>query len=129
MTNTNTNTNRRILIADDEPYILRSLSFVLQKEGFEVETACDGEEALEKVRQFKPKILFLDIMMPLEDGYEVCEELRSDPDTKDIYVIMLTAKGQIIDKKRGLEVGADEYITKPFSPREIVDKVKGIIGS
>lgn len=124
-----TTTNRRILIADDEPYILRSLSFVLQKEGFEVETACDGEEALEKVRQFKPKILFLDIMMPLEDGYEVCEELRSDPDTKDIYVIMLTAKGQIIDKKRGLEVGADEYITKPFSPREIVDKVKGIIGS
>lgn len=129
MTNTNTNTNRRILIADDEPYILRSLSFVLQKEGFEVETACDGEEALEKVRQFKPKILFLDIMMPLEDGYEVCEKLKSAPDTNHIYVIMLTAKGQIIDKKRGLEVGADEYITKPFSPREIVDKVKGIIGS
>lgn len=128
MTITNT-TNRRILIADDEPYILRSLSFVLQKEGFEVETACDGEEALEKVRQFKPKILFLDIMMPLEDGYEVCEELKSAPDTKDIYVIMLTAKGQIIDKKRGLEVGADEYITKPFSPREIVNKVKEIIGS
>ena len=73
MTNTNTNTNRRILIADDEPYILRSLSFVLQKEGFEVETACDGEETLEKARQFKPKILFLDIMMPLEDGYEVCK--------------------------------------------------------
>ncbi len=126
---TNTNTNRRILIADDEPYILRSLSFVLQKEGFEIETACDGEEALEKARQFRPKILFLDIMMPLEDGYEVCEKLKSAPDTKDIYIIMLTAKGQIIDKKRGLEVGTDEYITKPFSPREIVDKVKGIIGS
>ncbi|MDD5497776.1 MAG: response regulator [Atribacterota bacterium] len=122
-------TNRRILIADDEPYILRSLSFVLQKEGFEIETACDGEEALEKARQFRPKILFLDIMMPLEDGYEVCEKLKSAPDTKDIYIIMLTAKGQIIDKKRGLEVGTDEYITKPFSPREIVDKVKGIIGS
>ena len=122
-------TNRRILIADDEPYISRSLSFVLQKEGFEVETACDGEEALEKVRQFKPKILFLDIMMPLEDGYEVCEKLKSATDTKDIYIIMLTAKGQIIDKKRGLEVGTDEYITKPFSPREIVDKVKEIIGS
>jgi len=128
MTITNT-TNRRILIADDEPYILRSLSFVLQKEGFEIETACDGVETLEKARQFKPKILFLDIMMPLEDGYEVCEELKSAPDTKDIYVIMLTAKGQIIDKKRGLEVGTDEYITKPFSPREIVNKVKEIIGS
>jgi DNA-binding response OmpR family regulator len=122
-------TNRRILIADDEPYILRSLSFVLKKEGFEIETACDGEEALEKARQFRPKILFLDIMMPLEDGYEVCEKLKSAPDTNHIYVIMLTAKGQIIDKKRGLEVGTDEYITKPFSPREIVDKVKGIIGS
>lgn len=128
MTITNT-TNRRILIADDEPYILRSLSFVLQKEGFEIETACDGVETLEKARQFRPKILFLDIMMSLEDGYEVCEELKSAPDTKDIYVIMLTAKGQIIDKKRGLEVGADEYITKPFSPREIVNKVKEIIGS
>jgi len=128
MTITNT-TNRRILIADDEPYILRSLSFVLQKEGFEIETACDGVETLEKALQFKPKILFLDIMMPLEDGYEVCEELKSAPDTKDIYVIMLTAKGQIIDKKRGLEVGTDEYITKPFSPREIVNKVKEIIGS
>jgi DNA-binding response OmpR family regulator len=122
-------TNRRILIADDEPYILRSLSFVLKKEGFEVETACDGEETLEKARQFKPKILFLDIMMPLEDGYEVCKKLKSDPDINDIYVIMLTAKGQIVDKKRGLEVGTDEYITKPFSPREIVEKVKGIIGS
>ncbi len=122
-------TNRRILIADDEPYILRSLSFVLKKEGFEVETACDGEETLEKARQFKPKILFLDIMMPLEDGYEVCKKLKSDPDINDIYVIMLTAKGQIIDKKKGLEVGTDEYITKPFSPREIVDKVKKIMES
>jgi DNA-binding response OmpR family regulator len=122
-------TNRRILIADDEPYILRSLSFVLKKERFEVETAVNGEEALEKARQFKPKILFLDIMMPLEDGYEVCKKLKSDPDINDIYVIMLTAKGQIIDKQRGLEVGADEFITKPFSPREIVDKVKKIIES
>lgn len=122
-------TNRRILIADDEPYILRSLSFVLKKEGFEVETACDGEETLEEARQFKPKILFLDIMMPLEDGYEVCKKLKSDPDINDIYVIMLTAKGQIVDKKRGLEVGTDEYITKPFSPREIVDKVKKIMES
>jgi DNA-binding response OmpR family regulator len=98
-------TNRRILIADDEPYILRSLPFVLKKEGFEVETACDGEETLEKARQFKPKILFLDIMMPLEDGYEVCKKLKSDPDINDIYVIMLTAKGQIIDKKRNWKWG------------------------
>ena len=119
--------NKKILIADDEPYILRSLSFVLKKEGFDIETARNGEEALEKAQQFNPKILFLDVMMPKKDGYEVCIKLKSNPETKDIYIIMLTAKGQIIDKEKGLITGADEYITKPFSPREIVNKVKKII--
>jgi DNA-binding response OmpR family regulator len=119
--------NKKILIADDEPYILRSLSFVLKKEGFDIETACNGEEALEKAQQFNPKILFLDVMMPKKDGYEVCIKLKSNPETKNIYIIMLTAKGQIIDKEKGLITGADEYITKPFSPREIVNKVKKII--
>lgn len=121
--------NNKILIADDEPYILRSLSFVLKKEGFDIETACNGEEALEKAQQFNPKILFLDVMMPKKDGYEVCNELKSNPETKDIYIIILTAKGQIIDKEKGLTTGADEYITKPFSPREIVNKVKKIMES
>ena len=121
--------NNKILIADDEPYILRSLSFVLKKEGFDIETANNGEEALEKAQQFNPKILFLDVMMPKKDGYEVCNELKSNPDTKDIYIIILTAKGQIIDKEKGLTTGADEYITKPFSPREIVNKVKKIMES
>lgn len=121
--------NKKILIADDEPYILRSLSFVLKKEGFDIETACNGEEALEKAQQFNPKILFLDVMMPKKDGYEVCNKLKSDPETKDIYIIILTAKGQIIDKEKGLTTGADEYITKPFSPREIVNKVKKIMES
>jgi len=121
--------NNKILIADDEPYILRSLSFVLKKEGFDIETACNGEEALEKAQQFNPKILFLDVMMPKKDGYEVCNKLKSDPETKDIYIIILTAKGQIIDKEKGLTTGADEYITKPFSPREIVNKVKKIMES
>lgn len=122
-------TNKKILIADDEPYILRSLSFVLKKEGFDVEIACNGEEALEKTQQFNPKILFLDVMMPIKDGYKVCKKLKSNPETKDIYIIMLTAKGQIIDKEKGLAIGADEYITKPFAPREIVDKVKKIMES
>jgi DNA-binding response OmpR family regulator len=121
--------NKKILIADDEPYILRSLSFVLKKEGFDVDTAEDGEETLEKVEQFKPKILFLDIMMPEKDGYEVCKYLKSNDATRDIYIIMLTARGQIIDEKKGMESGADEYITKPFSPREIVSKVKNILES
>jgi DNA-binding response OmpR family regulator len=122
-------TNKKILIADDEPYILRSLSFVLKKEGFDVEIACNGEEALEKTQQFNPKILFLDVMMPIKDGYKVCKKLKSNPKTKDIYIIMLTAKGQIIDREKGLTIGADEYITKPFAPREIVNKVKKIMES
>lgn len=121
--------NKKILIADDEPYILRSLSFVLKKEGFDVEIACNGEEALGKAQQFNPKILFLDVMMPIKDGYKVCKKLKSNPKTKDIYIIMLTAKGQIIDKEKGLTIGADEYITKPFPPREIVNKVKKIMES
>jgi DNA-binding response OmpR family regulator len=121
--------NKKILIADDEPYILRSLSFVLKKEGFDVDTATNGDEVLEKVSRFKPKILFLDVMMPEKDGYEVCKQLKSNDATRDIYIIMLTARGQIIDKKKGMESGADEYITKPFSPRQIVSKVKNILKS
>ena len=121
--------NKKILIVDDEPYILRSLAFVLKKEGFDVEIAYNGEEALEKAQQFNPKILFLDVMMPIKDGYKVCKKLKSNPETKDIYIIMLTAKGQIIDKEKGLTMGADEYITKPFPPREIVNKVKKIMES
>ena len=121
--------NRKILIADDEPYILRSLSFALKKEGFDIIIAYNGEEALEKARQFNPKILFLDVMMPKKNGYEVCNKLKSNPQTKDIHIIILTAKGQILDKEKGLTTGADEYITKPFSPREIVNKVKKIMES
>ena len=121
--------NKKILVADDEPYILRSLSFVLKKEGFDVDTAKDGKETLEKVSRFKPKILFLDVMMPEKDGYQICKQLKSNDATRDIYIIMLTARGQIIDKKKGIESGADEYITKPFSPREIVSKVRSILES
>ncbi len=121
--------NKKILVADDEPYILRSLSFVLKKEGFTVEVARDGEEALKKVEEFKPKILFLDIMMPKKDGYQICKYLKNNHNTKDIYIIMLTAMGQVIDKKKGIESGADDYITKPFSPREIISKVKNILES
>jgi len=121
--------SKKILVADDEPYILRSLSFVLKREGFIVEVARDGEETLKKVEEFKPKILFLDIMMPKKDGYQICKYLKNNHDTKDIYIIMLTARGQVIDKKKGIESGADDYITKPFSPREIISKVKNILES
>ena len=112
-----------ILLVDDEPYILRSLSYLLTREGFEVETASNGEEGLRRLRQLRPPLVFLDIMMPHMNGYEVCEEIKQDPALAETYVIMLSAKGQQIDMERGLLGGADEYMTKPFSPREIARRV------
>ena len=116
-----------ILIADDDPYIQRSLSFVLRKERFEVEVASNGEEALNKARELKPKIIILDLMMPKLNGFAACRSIKSDPGTKNSYVIMLTAKGQEVDREMGLREGADEFMTKPFSPKEIVAKVRSIL--
>ena len=90
--------------------------------------ARDGEEALQRIREAKPDLMFLDIMMPKKDGYQVCQEVKSDPDLKDIYIIMLTAKGQQADRERALSAGADEFITKPFSPLEILARVKALLG-
>ncbi len=118
-----------VLVVDDEPFILRSLTFVLKKEGFGVETASNGLEALEKIRRLRPRVVFLDIMMPRMNGFEVCGQVKSDPELRDTYVVFLTAKGQQIDKVKGLIQGADEYITKPFSPRVIVQKVREVLGS
>jgi two-component system alkaline phosphatase synthesis response regulator PhoP len=117
-----------ILVADDEPYVVRSLSFVLQKAGFTVDTASDGEEALRKMREFLPKVMFLDVMMPRMDGFEVCRTVKSDERLKSIYVFILTAKGQEADRERGMKEGADDYITKPFSPMEIVARVRRVLG-
>jgi two-component system alkaline phosphatase synthesis response regulator PhoP len=117
-----------ILIVDDEAYIQRSLSFVFKKEGYEVDIASDGEEGLEKAFELKPRIIFLDVMMPKLNGFNACKKIKSDEALKDTYVIMLTGKGQEIDREKGLREGADEFISKPFSPKEIVAKVKGILG-
>jgi DNA-binding response OmpR family regulator len=116
-----------ILVIDDEPYILRSLSYLLQREGYSVETATNGEEGLQRVRGLRPPLVFLDIMMPHMNGYEVCEQIKQDPSLEATYVIMLSAKGQQIDRERGLLGGADEYMTKPFSPREIAERVRTIL--
>ncbi len=116
-----------ILIADDEPFIQRSLSFVLRKEGFEVETADDGQEALKKAKEYNPRVIFLDVMMPGINGFSVCSAIKSDAALKESYVIILTAKGQELDKATGLSAGANEFMTKPFSPREVVDKVRRIM--
>jgi DNA-binding response OmpR family regulator len=113
-----------ILVIDDEPYILRALSYLLNREGYTVETASNGEAGLARFRELRPQIVFLDIMMPLMNGYEVCQRIREDSTLSATYVIMLSAKGQQIDRERGLLRGADEYMTKPFSPREIAQRLR-----
>jgi len=119
---------KKILVVDDEPYTIRSLTFVLKKEGYDVSSATNGEEAMAKVRESKPSLMFLDVMMPKKNGYEVCQEVKGDPGLSDIYVIMLTAKGQEADREKGLSLGADEFITKPFSPMKVVERVREILG-
>ena len=118
----------KILVVDDEIYIVHILDFSLGMEGYEVVTALDGEQALEKARAEKPDLIVLDIMMPKLDGYETCKRLKADPETKDIPVILLSAKGRNVDQKVGFEVGADDYITKPFSPRKLVERINAILG-
>ncbi|MBI4880641.1 MAG: response regulator [Planctomycetes bacterium] len=118
---------KRVLVVDDEPFILRSLTFVLRKEGFEVSEARNGEEALERIRAEMPGLVLLDVMMPKKNGYEVLSEIKADVGLKDIYVIMLTAKGQEADRVKGLALGVNEYWTKPFSPMKIVERARAVL--
>lgn len=118
---------QRILVVDDESDIRDLLSYNLKKEGFDVETAADGNAALEKARQQHFDLVVLDLMLPNINGIDVCKLFRSDPKLADLPVLMLTAKGEEIDRIVGLEVGADDYMTKPFSPRELVARIKAIL--
>ncbi len=118
----------RILVVDDEIYIVHILDFSLGMEGYEVVTALDGEEALRKLKETKPDLIVLDIMMPKMDGYETCKAIKGDPESKDIPVILLSAKGRNVDMQTGYDVGADDYITKPFSPRKLVDRINAMLG-
>ena len=118
----------RILVVDDEIYIVHILDFSLGMEGYEVLTALDGEQALERLKSDKPDLIVLDIMMPKLDGYEVCRSIKSNPETRNIPVILLSAKGRNVDQKMGFDVGADDYITKPFSPRKLVERINAILG-
>ncbi len=120
-------TAKKVLVVDDEPFILRSLTFVLRKEGFDVSEARNGEEAIEMIRAELPSLVLLDVMMPKKNGYEVLNEIKSDEATKSIYVIMLTAKGQEADRVKGLSLGVDEYMTKPFSPLKIVERAREVL--
>lgn len=119
---------KTIVIADDEPHVLRSLEFILKKQGYKVVTAVNGVEALERVRESKPDLVFLDIQMPKMDGNTVLRHLRDDPEFQDLYIVMITAKGQEADRIHSLESGASEYVTKPYSPRKLIGRVKEILG-
>jgi DNA-binding response OmpR family regulator len=117
----------KILIADDEPNILISLEYLMKREGYEVHVARDGQEALDALRREKPRLVLLDVMMPRKSGFDVCQELRADDAIRDTLVLMLTAKGRETDVAKGLGVGADAYMTKPFSTKELVQKVRELL--
>ncbi len=117
----------KILIADDEPNIVISLEYLMKREGYDVLVARDGQEAIDTVRRERPRLVLLDVMMPRKSGFEVCQELRADEQVKDTLVLMLTAKGRDTDRAKGLGVGADAYVTKPFSTSELVRKVRSML--
>jgi two-component system phosphate regulon response regulator PhoB len=117
----------KILVVDDEPEAVELVEFNLKQAGFDVVTAADGADALKKARATLPSLVVLDLMLPEVDGLEVCKLLRRDPATAELPIIMLTAKAAEIDRILGLELGADDYVTKPFSPRELVLRIKNIL--
>lgn len=119
--------SKRILIADDEPNIVTSLEFLMRKAGYEIKVARDGEEALAQMGAFRPDLVLLDVMMPKINGYAFCQRLRSNPEWKDVKIIMLSAKGLEVEVNKGMSLGADLYVTKPFSSTELVDKVGALL--
>jgi DNA-binding response OmpR family regulator len=119
--------NNKILVVDDEPNIVLSLEFLMKQAGFQVRTASDGDLALKAVAAECPDLVLLDVMMPRKDGYEVCQTIRENPQWQQVKIIMLTAKGREIEREKGLALGADDYVTKPFSTREVVEKVQQLL--
>lgn len=119
---------KRVLIAEDEPNIVTSLEFLMNQVGYELHTAVNGEDALRAVSQFRPDLMLLDVMLPLKSGFEVCQTVRGDKSLKKMKIIILTAKGRETEVAKGLALGADAYITKPFATRELLDTVKRLLG-
>jgi len=117
----------KILVADDEPNIVVSLEYMMKREGYEVLVARDGQEALEAIRTARPQLVLLDANMPRMTGFEVCEAVRAEADICDTRILMLTAKGRETDMARGMGVGVDAYVTKPFSTRDLVQKVRDLL--
>lgn len=119
---------KRVLIVDDEPNIVMSMEFLMKREGFEVAVAGDGEEAMRQIAEFRPDLVLLDIMMPKKSGYDVCQEIRANPACDGVKVLMLTAKGRDTEVAKGLAIGADAYMTKPFSTKDLVAKARQLLG-
>lgn len=117
----------RVLVVDDEPNIVLSIEFLMEQAGFEVVTADDGEQALAKVNDSRPDLLLLDISLPGISGFDVLERLRSEEATVHLPIIMLTAHGRDVEREKGLALGADDYITKPFSTQALVEKVQALL--
>jgi DNA-binding response OmpR family regulator len=120
---------QRILIVDDEPNIAASLEFLLQRGGYEVRVARNGEEALAEADRFGPQLVLLDVMMPKLNGYEVCQRIRQGPSGRDVKIVMLTARGREVDVEKGKGLGADLYVTKPFSTRDLVAQLRDLLAT
>lgn len=118
---------KKILIADDEPNIIMTLSFLMRQQGYTVRTAADGQAVLEALHDECPDLVLLDVMMPNENGFEVCQRIRKTPEWRHVKIILLTAKGRDIDQQKGMAMGADDYLTKPFATQEVVATVKSLL--
>ena len=116
-----------VLVVEDEPNIVDSLSFLMKQAGLTVQVARDGDAALRFMESRVPDLVLLDVMLPRRDGYDVCRAIRANPAWREVKVIMLTARGRDLDRRKGLELGADDYVTKPFSTREIVERVRRLL--
>ena len=119
---------KRILIADDEPNIVVSLEFLMKQRGYDIRVVSNGAEALEAVAEFRPDLILLDVMMPRVSGYDVCQKVRENPEWQGIKIIMLSAKGRDVEVTKGIAIGADAYVTKPFSTRDLIAKVGEMLG-
>lgn len=119
---------KTILIVDDEPNIVVSLEFLLAREGYAVAVAGDGEQAMVKARELRPDLVLLDIMLPLKNGFAVCQEIRADPQLAAVKILMLSAKGRDTEVQKGLALGADAYMTKPFATKDLVAKLRELLG-
>lgn len=112
-----------ILVVDDEPNIALSLEYLMKAQGFDVRVARDGDAAIAALGERLPDVMLLDVMLPNRDGYEICQTVRANPDWRGVRIIMLTARGRTVEQEKGLALGADDYITKPFSTREVIERV------